>query len=418
MTHAHSTRIAAAAPAGPAVDIAEILAILSMALAIEADADLRMALRQAAGRPPGQALVLQQPRTSGALEIGPDDALRPLRTWETAGTPHVETLVAKDPRLGVRIAEACLKAEPAAQALFTGFLVPGALPSRAAFEAVNRWSLLIDQPAYRFVARACATLDEWRTTARAEAANGVPPPASVLAYSSALSHTMGHLSLLSSDLGAAEWLTDMAMSFEWTNWTPSFVLLRERTLWLAAAAAKSAAAFGPGVVDRYLRIATETHHAYKLFDALFGLASIAMAHDEVLEPITEAIAAAQEASVTRITAGAEQAPWIFRSALDLLRRWPHDRGTDPVALRQLRWDLGVSPGLATRQAFRRDPSDIDARGHVLGFDVLPAILQASPGEHYPRRSAEPSPLLPQRHELADLFTRAWGPGPKVRQTLH
>lgn len=412
------SRIDVARTSGAHADIAEILAILTIVLAIEADATLRTALRQAAACPTGQALVLQLPKASGALEIGADDTLRPLRTCDETRAPHFETLVAGHAVLRARVPDACAESEQVARALLTGFLMPGSLPSRAAFETVFHWSPLIDRAAYRFVAQACATLDEWRSAARAEVASGVSAPDSVIAYYFALSHTMGHLCMLSSEPGAVEWLAGMANSFEWTNWTPSFALLRERTLWLAAAGAKSAAAFGPGVVDRYLRIATDTHHAYKLFDALFGLAAVALTHDQALTPITKAIAVAQETSARRITAGAEQAPLMFRSALGLLRRWTDNRSADPVALQQLGWDLEVSAGLATRQAFRLDPSEIDARGQVLGFAALPAIMQAPPGGHYPRRSPRQSPVLPLRRELAGLFTRAWGPDPKVLQTLH
>jgi hypothetical protein len=411
------SRIEVATAAAHAADIAEVLAIVTIALAIEDDAELRSALRQAAGCRSGQALVVQLPKAPGALEIGPDDALRPLRTCES-GTPHFETLVAGHAGLRARVAKACAKSELAAQGLFASFLVPGSLPSRAAFEAIYRWSPLIEGTAYRFVALASATLDAWRSAAFGEVARGVSAPEAVIAYYYPLCHTMAHLCMLSSERGAAPWLADMALSFDWINWTPTFALVRERTLWLAAAAAKSAAAFGPGVVDRYLRVAADTHHAYKLFDALFGLAAIALAHDQLLAPITMAIAAAQARSASRITAGADQAPWMFRSVLDLLQRWPDDRSADPVALSQIGWDAKASTGLATWQAFRLDPSEIDARGQVLGFDVLPAIMRASPGGHYPRRSPVRSPLVPQRHELAGLLTRAWGPGPRNLHTIH
>ena len=138
----------------------------------------------------------------------------------------------------------------------------------------------------------------------------------------------------------------MARSFEWTNWTPSFPLTRERTVWLAAAAAKSAAALGPDVIEPYLRALAEGRHAYKVFDTLFGLTSIALAHDRVLTPIAKAITAAQDASVGRITAGAEQAPWMFRSALALLQRW-EDEGLDMS--RRPRWRMSrVSARSPTR----------------------------------------------------------------------
>ncbi len=401
-----------------AIDIADIVSTVSIALALEEDAGLRAALRAAAAPASDQGLVVQLPRVPAALEIGPGATLRPLRTWEQSRTPRLETLIAGHSQLRAMVEAAVARTEPGAQALFAGFLVPGSLPTRSTFEAVFRWGSLIENPAYRFAARASSTLDAWRDAAIRDAGGGFDARRSVIAYYAALSHSMAHLSLLASDAGAGPWLVDMAQSFEWIQWTPSFPLVRERTVWLAAAAAKSAAAFGPDVVDRYLRVAADSRHAYKLFDALFGLAAIALAHDQVLAPITKAIAAMQETATGRIIAGAEQAPWMFRSVLGLLRRWVDDRSADSVALRQAGWDSGASVGLATRQAFRLDPSEIDGRGEVLGFGVLPAIMNAPPGAHYPRRSPLRSPLLPQSQELAGILTRAWGPNPKVLQTLH
>jgi hypothetical protein len=398
-------------------DVAQLIMIVSLALAVEADVELREMLRYSSHCPDG-ALILQLSTVPAALEIGPGDLLRPLRTNGTTGAPQLEVLVASNSELGARIAEACAKTEPSVRALLTSLFLPGSLPSRSTFEAVYRWAPLIEAPAYRFVARASSTLDAWRGAALREAANGPLPPESVISLYYPLVHSAAHLTLVSSDLGAGEWLADMARSFEWINWTPSFPLTRERTVWLAAAAAKSAAAFGPEVVEAYLRALADSRHAYKVFDALLGLASIALAHDRVLAPITKAIAAAQEASISRMTAGAEQAPWMFRSALGLLQRWEDDRSADPVALSQLGWDAGASVGLATRQALRLDPSAIDARGQVLGFGALPAILQARAGEHYPRRSPLRSPLLPGHQELAGLLTRAWGAAPRVPRTIH
>jgi hypothetical protein len=65
----------------------------------------------------------------------------------------------------------------------------------------------------------------------------------------ALNHTVAHLTLLCSGVKARPWLVDLARSFPWVHWTPPFPLIRERTMWLAAAAARSASTFGTGVVD-------------------------------------------------------------------------------------------------------------------------------------------------------------------------
>jgi hypothetical protein len=398
-----------------AADVAQMMGLVSIALAFEGDGQLRVALRRSARCNPDQSLTLRLPGATAALVIDPRSVMRAARTHEGVG---LETLLSDSPEVQNRATHAIARAGPAAQAIFEALLRPGRLPSRSAFDAVIRWAPLIEGPAYRFIARATARLDAWRASALREATSGAAAPETVMSFYVALTHTVGHLTLACADPGARPWLAGMAGSFEWTHWTPSFTLVRERTLWLAAAAAKSAAAFGPDVVDGYVRAMSDSRHVYKLFDALFGLASIALTDDHLLGPITDVVTAAQDACVSRITTGAEQAPWVFASAKSLLRRWADDRSVDPAVLRQLGWDTGAGPGLATRQAFRMDPSDIDARSHVLGFSALPAILQAPPGCHYPRRASRQSALLPQRHELAGLLTRAWGAGITAGQTVH
>src|SRR6202043_1893948 len=93
-----------------------------------------------------------------------------------------------------------------------------------------------------------------------------------------LAQAVGQLTLLASSNEARPWLASMAKSFVWENWTPSFVLLRERTFWLAAIAARSAAAFGESVVEGYLRRLSQAKHPMMTFDALFGLTAIALAN--------------------------------------------------------------------------------------------------------------------------------------------
>lgn len=398
-----------------AADVAHMMGLVSIAFALEGDGQLRGALRESAGCNPDRSLRLQLPGAIAALEIGPGGVLQPTRTNQRI---RLEDVLSDDPELQKRLTDAIAKAGPAAQTHFEAFLQPGRLPSRSAFDAVLRWGPLVEGPAYRFITGAASRLDGWRASALDEATKGAEATESVTSHYFALSHSVAHLTLLCTDPGARPWLADMAASFEWTSWTPSFPLVRERTLWLAAAAAKSAAAFGAEVIDGYVQAMIDSRHVYKLFDALFGLAAVALTDDHLLGPITDVVTGARDACVSRVTAGADQAPWMFASAISLLRRWADDRRADHAVLRQLGWDAGDGPGLATRQAFRLDPSDIDARGHVLGFDALPAIMQAPPGWHYPRRVPLQSALLPRAHELAGILTRAWGGGPTAGQTVH
>ena len=66
-------------------------------------------------------------------------------------------------------------------------------------------------------------------------------------------HALSHMTLLATSAEPTAWLLDMAKSFEWHTWTPSFPLVRERMFRLALRGAWVAARFGPHLVDRYLR---------------------------------------------------------------------------------------------------------------------------------------------------------------------
>ncbi len=75
------------------------------------------------------------------------------------------------------------------------------------------------------------------------------------------------------------WQAPMATSFDWMNWTPSWLLFRERSLWLIAIAARMAASCGPAVIDRYFKTFERSHAPMKTFDALFGIVAAAFALD-------------------------------------------------------------------------------------------------------------------------------------------
>jgi hypothetical protein len=95
----------------------------------------------------------------------------------------------------------------------------------------------------------------------------------------------------------------MANSFVWENWTPSFVLLRERTFWLAAIAVRSAAAFGESVVEGYLRRLSQAKHPMMVFDALFGLTAIALANPSSKALILTELSGLRDANLAVSAAG-------------------------------------------------------------------------------------------------------------------
>ena len=65
----------------------------------------------------------------------------------------------------------------------------------------------------------------------------------------------------------------------WSSWRTKvvcdclfycFPLMRERTVWLAACAGRSAVAFGEPAIGQYLATLSKAEHPMKAFDALFG----------------------------------------------------------------------------------------------------------------------------------------------------
>ena len=295
----------------------------------------------------------------------------------------------------------------------------GQRPSRRdEYVRLEKWAPLIERVAYRFCAHAKEELNSWRARAFEEAALDTLPSETVIQRYYALAHTSAHLTLLCAGSGARPWLSEMARSFSWTNWTPTFPLVRERTLWLAAAAARSAAAFGPDVVDPYFDALSRARHVTLVFDALFGLAAIALTHKDTREFIVQRISAQSEARVDRPIVGADFVTIAYLSALSCLTRGEETTASDRLLLEQLSWRPASLRGLGTREAFRLDPTNVDHDGEMIGFRALRYILQPRSSFHYPLRPAAFAPILPTAEEMPELLTRAWGPRQHPSATIH
>ena len=140
---------------------------------------------------------------------------------------------------------------------------------------ITSWAPVIEVVAYQYFTNAGILLDNIRRPILADGVSSADRDSRLIGYWSVL-HTMGHLLTVASSTGARPWLTQMAMSFEWRTWSPTFTLSRERTLWLMAAAVKSAVTFGEAVVEKYLKKLSASDHPVKSFDALAGLVAIGL----------------------------------------------------------------------------------------------------------------------------------------------
>ena len=193
----------------------------------------------------------------------------------------------------------------------------------------------------------------------------------------------------------------MANSFVWETWTPSFVLLRERTFWLAAIAAKSASAFGESVVENYLRRLAKAEHPMMVFDALFGLTAIALANPSSKASILTELKQLRGANIAldrhqTLYLISQQSSIRILSAPEVERR----------EFRELHWQTGSSKGMATRSALVGDPAALSASGEYLGFSMLPFVIDSFHDEHFPKFPAVSEKEI-SRSKIAGVFRRAW-----------
>lgn len=397
--------------AGFAADVDAIVGTVAIGLGLERDRGLQAGLGQL-GAPEGRAgLLLELTPTWGVIEITADRGVVAQRGRGGAATT-LESLYAEHDQLGAALKRAQASAMSAAFGVVRPFFTPDRFPTRREFLALQRWAPLIEKPAYKIAARCVTLLEDTRRYALG--AQGSSRPAKPLNSYFGVLHAMGHLTLLASSSEAQDWLGDMAHTFTWVNWTPSFALVRERTAWLAAAAARSAAAFGPAVAPHYLQALEDARHPTKVFDALLGLVAIACAHDEAFGPVEEGIVRRRRDSKQLEMPGQRFADLAYQSARSSLNAWrrgqhiPADTGPDPEGA------VESDPDLATRQALWIDPTDAGPDGNMFGIAMLPTVLSVSAEHHYPVRSFK----VPQQSLMREILRRAWAPTPNRPPTLH
>jgi hypothetical protein len=217
-------------------------------------------------------------------------------------------------------------------------------------------------------------------------------------------HTMGHLLTIASSPAAQPWLSEMASSFPWSKWTPTFVLARERTLWLTAIAAKSAVAFGGPVLERYFRKLAKADHPLKSFDALLGLVAIGLD-----TPSLAVLVADEIETIARRLGEDDQSdhgflPSMLRSAIDTLREPDVAQQRFERLARDQEASKFAHPKLFGLDALRLDATDRTPDGQYLGLIALPSVVQSTLGEYYPRHS---SSLLIRPREISFILERAW-----------
>jgi hypothetical protein len=390
-------------------DISEMVAIVTFALTLDRDPALQAELRRLSGANERTTLSLDVPDLSSAIQLLPHGGVSAQRAPGELSVDF-ESIVAAHDLIRGSISDGRAKAAESAANIVRPFFLLERLPNRAEFEELSRWAPLIERPAYRICARSINLVEKWRAAALGEP-EARPASGSIVERYYGVLHAMTHLTLLASLPGAGRWLSHMANTFTWVNWTPSFPLVRERTVWLAAAAARSAAAFGNAVIAHYLRVLGEARHPMKAFDALFGLVAIACAEEDAFEPIVEGILRQQREMHELPMKGQEYTDLAYRTAAESLRVWARGLESPAHTLSRLNWRLDERGycSLATREALTLDPTDLGTTGEMIGLAALPAIMRSPLSHHFPVSSAGTRSLLPRRPEMRLMLRRAWGP---------
>lgn len=407
--------------AAPAIRVeiadTEIARTLALTFAVAADRTLREKLRGLAGVATGAAFAVGQPGCAAWLTVEGDRIAA--RRQRPVDMPVIdrESLGVHAAGLAAALHGAFDRTTVLADAarLVGTLLGPAEVPSRQAFTALVPWLPVIEQLAFKTAASIAVTLDLIRPHLVADLRSGGPVSPALLNEYWQRTHAVAQFVLLASDRAAGPWLVEMADQFAWVNWTPTFTLLRERTVWLAACAARSAAAFGTPVVAKYLAVLEAARHPFKTFDALFGLAAIALGDPR---------AAASIAAEIRLLRRGLVAPTIhvaqaYDDAIAVIEGNAAWAGGEASEIEALGWRPQAAQGLATPVALRTDPAVITRSGHLLGFIMLPTAVATPTTLFNPDRTlVQPGVQTTPTEIVAEVLRGAWMPIAPETRVLH
>jgi hypothetical protein len=376
---------------------------LAEAMSITRDASLRERLAAIGAIDPGEEFLIGQSKNHSWLKVGARGYS--VSRGRQAGLPAVDLdeAIRTRPEFERSLQDSMQRSCAVTDAynILEPLFEPSLVQSRANFQEIFAWAPLLERPSYKAAMRVLNVLDTLRSVVRRELSGTPGIGATSLRVYWQLVHVLGQLILIASSRDSRPWLADMANSFVWQTWTPSFVLLRERTFWLAAIAAKSASAFGESVVENYLRRLAQAEHPMMVFDALFGLTAIALANPSskaaILTELKQMrgahIALERDESLFLIS---QQSSIRVLSAPEVKQR----------EFRELHWQTGGSKGMATRAALVGDPAALSASREYLGFSMLPFVTDSFHDEHFPKFPAISEKEI-SRAKIAGVFRRAW-----------
>ena len=401
-------------------DVQELVARLAFCVAAERDRAFQQRLRGAAGVGKDQPLLVRPPASQAWLMLSSRPQVAVLRD-APEGTRRliIDEMVGPSAALQREIIAATW--QPGVEAEAVGLLNPlfdsEVLPSREQISRLLRWAPIIEHVAYRYFTHASMFVDQLRAPLLTLLTDepSADRTTALLGYWRCL-HTMGHTLTIASTAGAGTWLSEMAASFTWESWTPTFVLVRERTLWLMIAAAKSAVAFGEGVIDKYLAGLARADHPLKSFDALLGLVAIGLDRGDLTRSLVAELEALKASLPRDDPAGSDRVGLMFNTAIATLR-------APEVSEQRFAQLEGSAAGRRVRRAgeilewdaLRRDPTDFLPSGGIAGLLALPTIVRSGLAGGYPQGQRTGRGFMLAAREINDILKRAWRTSPMADQ---
>ena len=383
---------------------------IALGMALTQASDIAAELRVLSGVGPQENLLLTNGKARVLLKGAEVAASKAGQGWKTFGLEQVRN---ENPELLGRLHVACRHTAPEALNLLRPLLTLETIPTRSEFEAVARWTAIADmQAAYRLTVNLLDCAGELRDDAlrAVPSATHANPPSLGDYYGVVLGSAQ---MLLLAGIGEGQpWRTEIAKGLMRRKHIPTFLLVRERTLWLFAAAARFAAALGQDAIDPYVEKLVQADHPAIACDALMGLVAIACSSERDFNRISRQIGEAHDALLDRGDAYLSYTVRAFRSATMALRLKAEGIDIPPCIQRHTAWRNSAREGLATPEAFRADPFDPCETGEMLGLMSIPTILKAPFLWHFPARAARTAQLTPSGSELVALLHRAWKANPR------
>jgi hypothetical protein len=296
-------------------------------------------------------------------------------------------------------------AEKRASLMLASYASMSEMPGRHSVDTIMQWAPALEIPAYAAATSISALLDRERQQLFSNRPRGEQIAAAARRRHWKLVNLMGRLTILSTPPEARYWLSDMATSFEWISWTPTWPLLRERSLWLATVAARSAASFGVAMTDRYFEALGHARNPMKIFDALFGLSAIALGSrshcNKILREMRRSIARLESRgalSEPTVRLAADQATEILQEP---------DAATQRSELALI--EFGMRQSLFTTAILASDGANPSKLSGHPAFTALPFALESEVLRFFPMVNSRRAGLHLglSDSDIKTLISRAW-----------